>query len=174
MSKHKYIALILFLSIQLVSCSSSDRETESEIEKKAMTEQKEIQDQNKELEEEKQTEAESEVSEADKKVKNNDNDKLDEELVAFGKETYSAKGCVACHTIGKGKLVGPDLLGVTERRDIDWLRKWMKNPDEMLKNDPIAMEMLKVHMVPMPNQGLTDKEVEALIEYMRYEDKKVN
>ncbi len=27
--------------------------------------------------------------------------------------------CKACHTIGGGKLIGPDLKGVTERRDED-------------------------------------------------------
>ena len=33
-----------------------------------------------------------------------------------GQQTFQSV-CVSCHTIGKGKLVGPDLAGVTERRD---------------------------------------------------------
>ena len=92
--------------------------------------------------------------------------------VAKGQETFKNKACVACHTIGKGKLSGPDLLGVTERRDEEWLKKWLKSPDKMIMTDPIAKEMLKEFMVPMPNQNLTDEEVINLIEYLKSEDKK--
>ena len=92
--------------------------------------------------------------------------------VAKGKDLYQAKGCVACHTIGDGKLSGPDLKGVTERREEEWLKKWLKSPDKMVFTDPIAKEMLAEYMVPMPNQGLTDEEVVAIITYLKYEDAK--
>jgi len=35
--------------------------------------------------------------------------------------------CSACHTIGKGKLIGPDLQGVTDRLDRDWLKSFILN-----------------------------------------------
>ena len=91
---------------------------------------------------------------------------------AEGKEVFLSKGCNACHTIGKGKLVGPDLLGVTKIREEDWLFKWLKDPDGMLKSDPIAKEMLKEFFVPMPNQGLTDGEINSIISYLKQEDLK--
>jgi len=93
-----------------------------------------------------------------------------EELNEKREELFQAKGCIACHTIGKGKLTGPDLLGVTERREEQWLKQWLKNPDEMILTDPIAKEMLKEYFVPMPNQGLSDEEIEVFINYFKYED----
>jgi hypothetical protein len=40
----------------------------------------------------------------------------------------------------------------------------------MLMSDPVAKELLQQYMVPMPNQGLTPQDIEALIEYFEYED----
>lgn len=93
-----------------------------------------------------------------------------EELHEKGEELFQAKGCVACHTIGKGKITGPDLLGVTERREEQWLKQWLKNPEEMILTDPIAKDMLKEYFVPMPNQSLSDEEIEVFINYFKYED----
>lgn len=87
-----------------------------------------------------------------------------------GKKLFQERGCAACHSIGKGKIAGPDLLGVTQRREEEWLKKWLKSPDTMIMTDPIAKEMLGVYMVPMPNLGLSDEEIEALIDYFEYED----
>lgn len=87
-----------------------------------------------------------------------------------GKKIFQERGCAACHTIGKGKLTGPDLAGVSERRNEEWLKKWLKSPETMLMSDPIAKEMLGIYMVPMPNQGLTDEEIDVLIDYFEYED----
>ncbi len=95
-----------------------------------------------------------------------------QDSVKLGEETYKSKGCGACHSIGKGKISGPDLLGVTERRDEEWLKKWLKNPDTMVFTDPIAKEMLKEYMVPMPNLALSDDQVVYLIEYFKSQDNK--
>lgn len=84
-----------------------------------------------------------------------------------GADVYEAK-CAACHTIGGGPLVGPDLEGVSERRDPEWLARWIAEPDAMLaEGDPIAVEMLaEFNGVPMPNLGLVDAEVQALVAYL--------
>ncbi len=77
--------------------------------------------------------------------------------------------CTACHTIGKGKLIGPDLSGVTTRRTGSWLQRQIKEPDRMIaEKDPIVMELLKAsNNVPMVPLGLNDAEVEAVIAYLK-------
>lgn len=76
--------------------------------------------------------------------------------------------CAACHTIGQGDAVGPDLLGVARTRERAWLKRFIKTPDEMLaEKDPIAMELFaRYKEVRMPNLRMGDGDVEALIGYL--------
>jgi mono/diheme cytochrome c family protein len=76
--------------------------------------------------------------------------------------------CAACHTIGGGNLVGPDLQGVTQRRDMDWLQRMISDPDQLIANqDPILMPLLaEFNNIPMPNLGLTESEVQAVLAYL--------
>jgi len=76
--------------------------------------------------------------------------------------------CAACHTVGAGDALGPDLLGVTARRERAWLRRFIQAPEEMLaQQDPIALELFaRYNQVRMPNLGLGDGDVEALIRYL--------
>lgn len=87
--------------------------------------------------------------------------------VEQGRALFEAK-CIACHTIGRGDLVGPDLAGVASRRDGEWLARWLAAPDRLLaQGDPIAKDLLaKYRNVPMPNQGLTRDEVAAVVAYL--------
>lgn len=48
--------------------------------------------------------------------------------------------CLACHSIGGGKKLGPDLAGVTKRRTERWLTAWLKAPDRMLQSDADAKQ----------------------------------
>ncbi len=96
--------------------------------------------------------------------------RADQAEVEKGKKLFQERGCAACHSIGKGKIAGPDLLGVTQRREEEWLKKWLKSPDTMILSDPIAKEMLSEYMVPMPNLALTDDEIDAFIDYFEFED----
>ena len=85
-----------------------------------------------------------------------------------GKEIFEDQ-CTACHTIGRGKLVGPDLAGVTGRREEGWLTRQIKDPLGMIaEEDPIAMELLKEsNNVPMAPLGLNDTQIRAVIAYLK-------
>jgi nitrite reductase (NO-forming) len=76
--------------------------------------------------------------------------------------------CLACHSIGKGVVIGPDLLGVTARRDERWLTAWLKSPETMLAHDDTAKALLERFKVPMPNQELTPTDIARLIKYFRW------
>ena len=77
--------------------------------------------------------------------------------------------CTACHTIGGGKMVGPDLAGVTARREEGWLLRQIGDPDALLEeNDPIALQLLEeADDVPMPQLDLSDEELTAVVAYLK-------
>jgi protein SCO1 len=79
-----------------------------------------------------------------------------------------AQRCSACHTIGDGQKVGPDLIGISSRRNPDWLRRYISVPDKMLaEKDSIAMYLFnKYKEVRMPNQGLHEVDVAVILDYI--------
>jgi cytochrome c2 len=93
---------------------------------------------------------------------------IDAALAGQGQGYFQSKGCVGCHTVGSGKLIGPDLKGVTNRQSYHWIVAMITNPDSMLANDDTAKtlmgEMQGQRMVPM---GVTTAEARALYEYLR-------
>jgi protein SCO1 len=76
--------------------------------------------------------------------------------------------CSACHTIGEGDKVGPDLLGVTTRRERAWLARYIQAPDQVLAaRDPIAVTLFeKYKEVRMPNVRLGSPDVADVILYL--------
>ncbi len=51
-----------------------------------------------------------------------------------GQAVFEQK-CDACHTIGGGPLVGPDLAGTTDARDAEWLHAWITDPASLAEVD---------------------------------------
>ncbi len=84
--------------------------------------------------------------------------------------------CASCHTIGKGILVGPDLAGVTSRREESWLFRQIKEPNLLIEEkDPIAIQLLQeFDDMPMVELGLEDAEVKAVISYLKSIEQQVS
>lgn len=98
---------------------------------------------------------------------------VDPALAKKGRSMFASKGCNGCHSVGGGKRAGPDLAGVSERRDADWLRRFMKDPPTFLTTDSLAMAMLAEYKnVKMPNMKLTDGDIDALLHYIAEETAK--
>ena len=94
------------------------------------------------------------------------------DLSAHPGEAIFLRACASCHTIGLGRKYAPDLAAVTLRRDPDWLRAFIMDPDLVLASgDPIA-EVLNTDYpgVVMPNLGLGPADAEDLISYLTAAD----
>ncbi len=88
-----------------------------------------------------------------------------------GQELYKTN-CISCHSIGAGKLVGPDLLGVNERRSEEWLIKWIKSSQSLIKSgDKDAISLFdSYNKIPMTDFNfLTDDNVKAILTYIKEE-----
>ena len=86
--------------------------------------------------------------------------------VAPGQETFQTS-CAPCHTLGGGRLIGPDLLGVGERRDEAWIIEFVQRSQAMIQSgDSVAVALFdEFGPLMMPDQPLSDDEVRAIIAY---------
>jgi protein SCO1/2 len=89
-------------------------------------------------------------------------------LVLDQGEYFFQSQCSVCHSVGQGDKMGPDLLGVTARRDRAWLNRYIMAPDKMLADgDPIAVALFeKYQYARMPNLRLSSDEVAAVLSYL--------
>jgi mono/diheme cytochrome c family protein len=91
---------------------------------------------------------------------------LNPAMAAEGEEIYK-KLCSACHKPTE-KFIGPAPKGILERRSPEWIMNMILNPEEMVKSDPIAKQLLiEANLAPMANQHLTEAQARAVLEYFR-------
>jgi|GEM_PF-261202 len=87
---------------------------------------------------------------------------------------YFRQNCMNCHTIGGGRLTGPDLKDVTQRKDRAWLVNFMVNPKAVIDSgDAYARKILEESRnVPMPTlPGLNKDRAERLLDLIEAESK---
>jgi mono/diheme cytochrome c family protein len=91
---------------------------------------------------------------------------INPEMAAQGEAVYNQM-CLACHRIGK-KFIGPAPNGILERRTPEWVMNMILAPEKMVKEDPLAKDLLiEFNGSPMANQGLTEEQARAVLEYFR-------
>ena len=86
--------------------------------------------------------------------------------------------CAVCHRIGEGDgrdRIGPNLKGISERRDPEWTLRWILEPDKVIEEgDPIVLGLLAAYNdVKMPNLGLSEEEGRMILEFLQTEDRRV-
>ena len=94
----------------------------------------------------------------------------------FDRGEYTFRNhCAACHTIGRGDHFGPDLAGVTTRRDHDWLKRFILDPEDVrAAGDPIALALrAKYQQVVMPSLDLSAGDATVLVDYMERQSRAV-
>lgn len=91
---------------------------------------------------------------------------VDQAMADKGKAVYDAK-CTACHKPTE-KFIGPAPKGILDRRSPEWVMNMILNPEQMVKEDPIAKKLLmEFNGSPMANQNLTQDEARQVLEYFR-------
>lgn len=85
---------------------------------------------------------------------------------------FFRQNCVSCHTIGGGRLTGPDLKDVTGRQERAWLVRFMNDPKAMIDSgDAYANELFEsARRVLMPKvSGMNEQLANALLDLIEAE-----
>lgn len=87
-----------------------------------------------------------------------------------GEELFK-KTCTACHTIGKGRLVGPDLLNVNEKQSQEWLIAFIQSSTKLIQSgDEAAVAIFEEYnKIPMPDNHYTAAQIIAILNFIRQE-----
>ena len=76
--------------------------------------------------------------------------------------------CVVCHTIGGGRVIGPDLDGVHQRHSNDWLLEFIQSSQSLINSgDPEAVKIYKEYNgLIMPDSLLSENQIESVMDYI--------
>ncbi len=86
---------------------------------------------------------------------------------AEAKKVFNQR-CTACHSFGKGIKVGPDLKGVTKRRERPWLLKFIRSSQGVIgSGDPIATKLFAdFKKQRMPDwTDLSEQQITSILEW---------
>jgi cytochrome c2 len=83
-------------------------------------------------------------------------------------EKIFKQNCTACHMITSARLVGPGLQGVTEKYEREWLIKWIRNSQALIKSgDERAIKVWEEYdKVAMASYDFSDQEFSDLLAYL--------
>ena len=90
--------------------------------------------------------------------------------ITFGQDGQAifSDNCTVCHTIGNGKLVGPDLKGVHEKRNEQWLISFIKDSQGFIASGDADAKAIfdEFGGTAMPAFSMSDDEVKSIIAYI--------
>ncbi|MEQ1759360.1 MAG: cytochrome c [Vicinamibacterales bacterium] len=89
---------------------------------------------------------------------------LDPARVEVGKQLFDQHGCSSCHSVGKGLVFGPDLMGVGEKYPRTVLMTWMMDSDEIYRQ--FGRRPLASGSPDMPSLGVPEADARNIAEYL--------
>ncbi len=93
-------------------------------------------------------------------------EEIDQDLARTGEGIYK-QYCTTCHK-PYDKFIGPAPKGILERRSPEWVMNMILNPGRMIRDDQLAKDLfMEFNGSPMANQGLSEDEARAVLEYFR-------
>ncbi|MFC4870160.1 c-type cytochrome [Negadavirga shengliensis] len=95
-----------------------------------------------------------------------------DEAITAGQSIFNAN-CRTCHRLDQ-KSVGPALRGVTDRRDLDWVKSFIVNSQALIQSgDAEATALFKEYnnTVMPPHTFLSDGDIMNLLAYIEYGDR---
>jgi cytochrome c2 len=83
-------------------------------------------------------------------------------------EAIFKQNCAACHSVGKGRLVGPDLQSVTNKRSESWLLNFTKSSQSLIKSGDADAKAIfnEYNQIMMPDFNLPDADLKAIFAYI--------
>ncbi len=93
---------------------------------------------------------------------------------ANGAALFKSNACNSCHAVGK-KITGPDLKGLSERREEAWIVKWIHNPQGMVDSGDEQAVALKAEYPTMmaPYAHLSETDIKDIIAFLKAEEVKL-
>ncbi len=93
---------------------------------------------------------------------------------ANGGALFKSNACNSCHAVGK-KITGPDLAGLSERREEAWIVKWIHNPQGMVDSGDEQAVALKAEYPTMmaPYAHLSEGDIKDIVAYLQAEEVKL-
>ncbi len=91
---------------------------------------------------------------------------VNQSLAKDGEKVFTTN-CTLCHKIDE-QYIGPPMKGILDRRSPEWVMNMILKPELMVRQDPLAKDLLKEYNnSPMTNQNMTEEQARAMLEYFR-------
>lgn len=77
--------------------------------------------------------------------------------------------CAACHTIGGGRLVGPDLKNISQQRDAEYLLRFITSSQSFVKSG--NADAIKIYneygKILMPDAQISESQITEVLNYIK-------
>ncbi len=87
-----------------------------------------------------------------------------QEIGADNFNTY----CAVCHTIGGGRVIGPDLAGVHQRHSNDWLIEFIQSSQSLINSGDVEAVTIsnEYNGLIMPDSFLSENQIQSVLDYI--------